>query len=156
LQYGDVDDFSSDAWWYRGQGCSLQRKRGMTMRSRRAAVAGLLALVPFAGRAQGGGFVGNWQGDVPGIGAARLIITAVGADGVIAGRMEFDLQSFVSTFAEKYDSVKNTNRGVVSGSTLTIDAALGGRYELTLDSSRLSGVYTRGTTYRVPVTFTKS
>jgi hypothetical protein len=52
--------------------------------------------------------------------------------------------------------VKNTNRGVVSGAQLVIDAALGGRYELNLEGGRLSGVYTRGTTYRVPVTFTKS
>ena len=52
--------------------------------------------------------------------------------------------------------MKSTNRGVVSGSKLTIDAALGGRYELNLSGNRLSGVYTRGTTYSVPVTFTKS
>jgi hypothetical protein len=100
--------------------------------------------------------VGNWQGDVPGIGAARLIVTAVRPNGQVEGRMEFDLQSFVSTFADKADSVKNTNRGVVSGSMLVIDSALGGRYELTLAGNRLSGVYTRGTTYKVPVAFNKS
>jgi hypothetical protein len=126
------------------------------MPSRRAFVAALLLLVPVPARAQGAAFVGNWQGDVPGIGAARLIVTAVRPNGQVEGRMEFDLQSFVSTFADKADSVKNTNRGVVSGSMLAIDSALGGRYELNLEGERLSGIYTRGTTYRVPVTFTRS
>jgi hypothetical protein len=126
------------------------------MPSRRAFVAALLLLVPVLARAQGAAFVGNWQGDVPGIGAARLIVTAVKPNGQVEGRMEFDLQSFVSTFADKADSVKNTNRGVVSGSMLAIDSALGGRYELNLEGERLSGLYTRGTTYRVPVTFTRS
>lgn len=126
------------------------------MQSRRAFTVGLAVLMPLQLHAQGPGFVGNWQGDVPGIGAARLIVTAIRSDGRVEGRMEFDLQSFVSTFADKPDSVKNTNRGVASGSTLVIDSALGGRYELTLQGNRLSGVYTRGTTYRVPVTFTKS
>jgi hypothetical protein len=126
------------------------------MQSRRAFVAALLLLVPVLGHAQGAAFVGNWQGDVPGIGAARLIVTAVRPNGQVEGRMEFDLQSFVSTFADKADSVKNTNRGVVSGSMLVIDSALGGRYELTLAGNRLSGVYTRGTTYKVAVAFNKS
>ena len=126
------------------------------MQSRRAFVAALLLLVPVLGRAQGAAFVGNWQGDVPGIGAARLIVTAVRPNGQVEGRMEFDLQSFVSTFADKADSVKNTNRGVVSGSMLVIDAALGGTYTLTLAGNRLSGVYTRGTTYKVAVAFNKS
>jgi hypothetical protein len=118
--------------------------------------ASLLALVPLQAIAQGAGFVGRWQGEVPGISAARLIITAVRPDGLVEGRMEFDLQSFVSTFGDKPDSVKNTNRGVVSGSALVIDSALGGKYELTLEGGRLSGVYTRGTTLKVPVTFTRS
>ena len=126
------------------------------MQRRSVFLAGGLFVLPFRGHAQGAGFVGNWQGDVPGIGAARLIVTAVGPNGLVAGRMEFDLQSFVSTFADKADSTKSTNRGVVSGSQLVIDAALGGRYELNLEGSRLSGVYTRGTTYRVAVTFTRS
>jgi hypothetical protein len=126
------------------------------MPSRRVFAASLLALVPLQAIAQGAGFVGRWQGDVPGISAARLIITAVRPDGLVEGRMEFDLQSFVSTFADKPDSVKNTSRGVVSGSALVIDSALGGKYELTLQGGRLNGVYTRGTTMRVPVTFTRS
>jgi hypothetical protein len=127
------------------------------MQSRRAfTVGGVALLVPWRSQAQAAAFVGNWQGDVPGIGAARLIVTAVRPDGRVEGRMEFDLQSFVSTFSDKADSAKSTNYGVAKGSTLAIDAALGGRYELTLEGNRLSGVYTRGTTYRVPVTFTKS
>jgi hypothetical protein len=126
------------------------------MISRRAFAFGLPLLLPAYGHAQGMGFVGRWQGDVPGISAARLIITAVRADGLVEGRMEFELQSFVSTFADKADSAKNTNRGVVAGTTLVIDSALGGKYELTLEAGRLSGVYSRGTTYRVPVTFTKA
>jgi hypothetical protein len=126
------------------------------MPSRRVFTASLLALVPLQAIAQGAGFVGRWQGEVPGISAARLIITAVRPDGLVEGRMEFDLQSFVSTFGDKPDSVKNTNRGVVSGSALVIDSALGGKYELTLEGGRLSGVYTRGTTLKVPVTFTRS
>jgi hypothetical protein len=123
---------------------------------RSVVLAGWVLVLPFHGHAQGAGFLGNWQGDVPGIGGARLFVTAVGPNGLVAGRMEFDLQSFVSTFADKADSVKNTNRGVVSGSRLVIDSALGGRYELNLEGGRLSGVYTRGTTYRVAVIFTKS
>ena len=122
-------------------------------------LAGLSAaagrVVPQAA-AQASGFVGRWQGEVPGLSAARLIITAVRPDGLVEGRMEFDLQSFVSTFADKADSTKSTNRGVVSGSSLVIDAALGGTYQLALEGNRLSGAYTRGTTYRVPVTFTRS
>src|SRR5689334_19016577 len=126
------------------------------MSSRRAFTAGLLAIIPWHGYAQGAAFVGRWQGDVPGVSAARLIITAVRPDGLVEGRMEFDLQSLVSTFADKPDSTKSTNRGAVSGSSLVIDAALGGTYQLPLEGNRLSGIYKRGTTYRVSVTFTRS
>jgi hypothetical protein len=122
---------------------------------RRTVVVAALALLAVQARAQAG-FIGNWQGDVPGIGAARLFITAVRPNGQIEGRMEFDLQSFVSTFGDKPDSSKNINHGVVSGSGLEIESALGGTYELSLSGNRLSGVYTRGTTYKVAVTFTRS
>jgi hypothetical protein len=128
----------------------------MTMSSRRALFAAPLLLLPLRGHAQGTAFVGDWSGDVPGIGACLLIITAVGRNGQVEGRMEFETRSFVSTFGDKADSGKNTNRGIVSGSTLVIDSALGGKYELNLGGNRLSGIYTRGTTYRVAVTFTKS
>ena len=127
------------------------------MQSRRALIVTPFLLLPLQGHAQAGsGFIGNWQGDVPGISAARLIVTAVKPNGQVEGRMEFDLQSFVSTFGDKADPSKNTNYGVISGSTLIIDSSLGGRYELTLNGNRLSGVYTRGTTYKAAVTFIKS
>jgi len=125
------------------------------MQLRRAFLTAPFLLMPWRGHAQGAAFIGNWQGDVKGIGAARLIITAVRPNGQVEGRMEFDLQSTVFTFGDKAETGKNTNRGVVSGSMLVIDSALGGRYELNLEGERLSGVYTRGTTYQVPVTFTR-
>ena len=93
---------------------------------------------------------------IPGISAARLMVTAVKPNGQVEGTMEFDLQSFVSTFGDKPDSIKSINYGVISGSTLIIESALGGKYELTLDGNRLSGFYTRGNTYKVAVTFNKS
>lgn len=58
---------------------------------------GWLLVLPLQGHAQGADSVGKCQGDVPGIGAARLVVTGVGANGLVAGRMEFDLQAFVST-----------------------------------------------------------
>ncbi|MBY0317794.1 MAG: hypothetical protein K2X72_03625 [Reyranella sp.] len=123
---------------------------------RRSIAAGLIGLLPMWGHAQAAGFVGSWKGDVPGVSAARLFITAVKPDGQVEGRMEFDLQSFVSTFGDKPNSTAGVSKGVVSGSVLVIDAALGGRYELTLSGASLTGFYTRGTTYKVPVTFTKA
>ena len=126
------------------------------MPSRRALGAAAALMLPLRAYAQGSSFVGTWRGDVPGVSAARLIITAVKPGGQVEGRMEFELQSHVSTFAERPDSTKNTSRGVVSGSTLVIDSALGGRYELSLAGNSLSGVYTRGTTYRANVTFNRS
>ncbi len=70
--------------------------------------------------------------------------------------MEFDLQSFVSTFADKADSTKNTSYGQISGTALRIDSALGGRYDLVLDGAQLRGTYTRGTTFRSLASFRKS
>ena len=126
------------------------------MQSRRALFVAPLLLLPLQGHAQAGAaFIGKWQGDVPGVSAARLFITAVKPNGQVEGRMEFDLQSFVSTFGDKPDSVKNINYGVISGSTLVIEAALGGKYELSLNGKQLSGFYTRGNTYKVAVTFIK-
>ena len=111
--------------------------------------------MPFAGHAQSA-FVGQWQGEVEGVGRARLIITGVKANGQIEGRMEFDLQSYVSTFADKADSAKNTNYGMVSGTSLAIDSALGGKYELVLNGNQLSGSYSRGTTLRGKASFSKA
>lgn len=128
------------------------------MRSRRIFIAGLLTSLGSASVAQpsGGAFVGTWKGDVPGLGEATLIISAVGGNGRVEGRMEFALQGFVSTFADKADSVKRTNQGTVSDGTLTIEAALGGRYVLRRTADGLSGRYIRGTTMDVPVTLRKS
>jgi hypothetical protein len=114
-----------------------------------------MAAVPAFGQ-QGAGFVGTWTGDVPGVGATKLVIQQVKPDGQIEGRMEFELRSYVSTFADKSDSTANTNRGAVDGSKLTIEAALGGVYELELQSNALSGTYTRGTTYKVAVRLTRN
>ena len=110
---------------------------------------------PLATQAQSS-FVGQWQGEVEGIGKARLIITAVKPNGQVEGRMEFDLQSYVSTFGDKADSSKNINYGMVSGTALAIDSALGGKYELVLNGSTLAGTYSRGTTLRGKASFTKA
>ena len=128
------------------------------MQSRRAFVAAVLAsLSPAAfGQSAGGSFVGTWKGEVPGIGEAALTVSAVGPDGVVQGRMEFALQGFVSTFGDRADSSKRTNRGIVADGTLTIESALGGRYVLRRSGETLNGRYTRGTTMDVPVTFKKS
>ena len=96
---------------------------------------------------QTGAFVGQWQGTVDGVGEARIVITGVKADGRVEGRMEFALQGHVAIFADKSHPVQNTSVGVVSGSTLTIEAALGGTYRLTLSGDTLAGSYTRGTTF---------
>ena len=122
---------------------------------RRTVVLGAACLVPFSSHAQSG-FIGQWQGEVEGIGKARLIITAIKPSGQVEGRMEFDLQSFVSTFSDKVNSAENTNYGMVSGSTLAIDSALGGKYELVLSGATLSGTYSRGTTFRGKASFTKT
>ena len=128
------------------------------MQLRRGLVAVFLALLSSASIAQpaGGTFVGTWKGDVPGIGASTLVISAVAVGGRVEGRMEFALQGFVSTFADKADSVKRTSQGTVSDGVLTIEAALGGRYVLQRTGDGLSGRYVRGTTLDVPVTFRKS
>jgi hypothetical protein len=128
------------------------------MPSRRILVAALLTSLASASAAQpaGGAFVGTWKGDVPGMGDATLVISAVGGDGRVEGRMEFALQGFVSTFADKADSVKRTNQGTILDGTLTIEAALGGRYVLQRTGDGLSGRYIRGTTMDVPVTLRKS
>jgi hypothetical protein len=128
------------------------------MKSRRSFIAASVLLLPLAGHAQqaGSGFVGEWQGEVPGIGGARLIITSVRQTGQVEGRMEFALQSFVSAFGDKADTGKNTSYGMVSGSTLVIDAALGGKYTLQRGGDGLTGTYTRGTTYNVAVNLKKA
>lgn len=93
---------------------------------------------------------------MPGIGEATLIISAVGGDGRVEGRMDFALQGSVFAFADKPDPAKRTNHGSISDGTLTIESALGGRYVLRRMGDGLSGRYIRGTTMDVPVTLRKS
>jgi hypothetical protein len=127
------------------------------MPRRRNIVIGLMGL-PIVAHAQSAptGLVGEWQGDVAGIGAARIIITGIKPSGQVEGRMEFELQSFVSAFADKVDSGPNkTNLGIASGPSLTIESALGGTYNLVLQGNSLKGTYTRGTTFNGPATFTR-
>ena len=116
----------------------------------------LVPAVSAVAQQAGGSFVGTWKGDVPGIGETTLVIAAVGGDGRVEGRMEFALQGFVSTFGDRADSVKRTNQGTVFDGTLTIEAALGGRYVLRRSGDGLTGRYTRGTTLDVPVTLRKA
>ena len=104
---------------------------------------------------QAGGFVGEWQGTVDGLGETKIVITSVSPDGRVEGRMEFALHSFVATFDDKPHPIGKTSLGVVSGGTLTltIEAALGGTYRLTLSGDSLAGSYTRGTTFSGKATF---
>ena len=67
--------------------------------------------------------------------------------------MEFDLRSYAADFGDKADPARKINRGTISGSTLTIDSALGGTYRLSLSGDRLTGTYTRGTTFSGAATF---
>lgn len=70
--------------------------------------------------------------------------------------MEFTLNSFMSTFSDTATpGPPATSRGVVSAGVLTIEAALGGIYELTLSGNRLTGTYVRGTTLRSKAEFTR-
>lgn len=126
----------------------------MRVGSRRLLMALPLLALAWPGTAQQT-LVGQWQGQIEGIGGVRLFITAISPNGQIQGRMEFDLQSFVSTFGDKADSATSTNHGVVSGDTVTIESALGGTYKLTLAGNRLAGRYTRGTTFDGAATFVK-
>lgn len=138
---------------------SRTRNRRITRRWLVATAAALPAASASHGHAQGGGsaLVGDWTGEVEGIGGARLIVTAVKPSGQVEGRMEFDLQSLVSQFADVADSGPNkTNHGMLSGSALLIESALGGTYDLTLQGDLLTGTYVRGTTFRGKAAFRKS
>ena len=132
----------------------------MTMRmaiTRRSLLGTGLVLSSGSVLAQGSSpFVGEWAGQVEGIGAAKIVITGVTANGRISGRMEFALNSFTSIFSDKATpGPPPTSRGAVAGGVLTIEAALGGIYELTLSGSRLTGNYVRGTTLRSKAEFTR-
>ena len=124
---------------------------------RLVAIAGALAVASMA-RAQQATpqFVGRWTGHVPGLGNAEIVVTAVRANGQVDGQMVFPDQSQTFTFGERLDIAKSINHGVVEGSLLTIETAMGGSYRLTLESGSLRGDYVRGNTYKVPVTFQKA
>jgi hypothetical protein len=128
------------------------------MSTHRNILVGLMCLLPVAAHAQGssGGLIGEWQGEVAGIGAARIIITGIKPGGQVEGRMEFELQSFVSAFGDKADSGPDkTNLGIASGPSLTIESALGGTYNLVQQGNTLKGTYKRGTTFNGPASFTR-
>ena len=101
-------------------------------------------------------FVGKWKGAVPGIGDAELIISAVRQNGSIEGTMGFGSQAQVVTFGEKLDISRGVSQGLVVGSTLKIETAMGGEYQLSLSGDAMSGSYIRGTTYKVPISFKRS
>lgn len=124
---------------------------------RRMALGATLALCSSFATAQSGSpFLGEWAGQVEGIGAARIVITGIDASGRIAGRMEFTLNSFTSAFGDRATpGPPPSSVGVIAGGVLSIDSALGGRYELTLSDKRLSGTYVRGTTFRGKAEFTR-
>ncbi len=131
-------------------------KTGMAI-TRRILLGGCTILSASRATAQGASpFVGEWSGQVEGIGPARIVITGVTANGRVSGRMEFTLNSFTSTFSDKATpGPPATSRGMVSAGVLSIEAALGGIYELTLSGNRLTGSYVRGTTMRSKAEFTR-
>jgi hypothetical protein len=100
-------------------------------------------------------FVGRWKGQVPGLGDAEIVVVAVRSNGQVDGQMMFPDQKQTFAFGDKLDIAKSINHGVIQGSSLTIETALGGSYRLTMGSNSLNGEYVRGNTYKVPVTFQK-
>ena len=101
-------------------------------------------------------FVGRWTGNVRGLGDAEIVVTAVRANGQVDGTMTFPEQAQTFKFGDRLDMVNSINHGVVQGSVLTIETALGGTYRLNLVGGQLTGEYLRGTTMNVPVTFQKA
>jgi hypothetical protein len=100
--------------------------------------------------------MGRWTGHVRGLGDAEILVSGVRADGQVDGTMTFLDQSKTFKFGDKLDFVNSINYGVVQGSVLTIETALGGTYRLNLVGGQLTGEYLRGTTMNVPVTFQKA
>jgi hypothetical protein len=116
------------------------------------------AMLPAAARAQSAsaGLIGEWQGEVDGIGSARIVITGIRPNGQVEGRMEFEMQSFVSAFGDKAQSgPEKTNLGIASGPSLTIESSLGGTYRLVREGDSLKGSYVRGTTFTGSAAFTR-
>jgi hypothetical protein len=123
--------------------------------SRRLFILGGLAISAGA-HAQPSGFVGRWTGHVRGLGDAEIVVSGVRANGQVDGTMTFPEQSQTFKFGDKLDMVNSINHGIVQGSALTIETALGGTYRLNLAGGQLTGEYLRGTTMKVPVTFQKA
>ena len=123
--------------------------------SRRLFILGGLAIGTGA-HAQSSGFVGRWIGHVRGLGDAEILVSGVRANGQVDGTMTFPEQSKTFKFGDKLDIVNSINLGVVQGTVLTIETALGGTYRLNLVGGQLTGEYLRGTTMNVPVTLQKA
>ena len=129
----------------------------MNKTSRRLLILGGLAISSLAhAQPSGSPFVGRWKGNVRGLGDAEILVTAVRANGQVDGTMTFPEQAKTFKFGDKLDFVNSINLGVVQGSVLTIETALGGTYRLNLVGGQLTGEYLRGTTMNVPVTFEKA
>jgi len=125
--------------------------------SRRFFILSGLAISSLAhAQSSGSPFVGRWTGHVRGLGDAEILVSGVRANGQVDGTMTFPEQSKTFNFGDKLDMVNSVNHGVVQGSSLTIETALGGTYRLSLAGGRLAGEYVRGTTYKVPVSFQKA
>ena len=125
--------------------------------SRRGIILGGLVISSLAhAQPSGSGFVGRWTGNVRGLGDAEIVVTGVRGNGQVDGTMTFPEQDKTFKFGDKLDIVNSINHGVIQGSVLTIETALGGTYRLNLADGRLTGEYVRGTTLSVPVTFQKT
>ena len=125
------------------------------MRRRRVVIAGLI-FASSAWAQSSSQFAGRWTGNVKGLGDAEIIVSGVRANGQIEGKMVFVEQNKSFSFGDKLDIVNSINHGVVEGSAMTIETAMGGTYRLNLVDGQLDGEYLRGTTYKVPVTFRKA
>ena len=130
----------------------MERKRTLLPR-RFIIVVALASSLPAFGQQTASPFNGKWTGEVPGVGAAKLTILQIRPGGQVEGAMEFELQSYTSRFGDKFEPATNSSHGMVEASTIVIESALGGLYQLVLQGDVLSGTYARGTTYRVPVQF---
>ena len=120
------------------------------------AIAAMLTVAPMARAQPMPPLVGHWKGLVPGLGNAEIIVAAVRTNGQLDGRMVFPDQNQTFAFGDKLDIANSTNHGVLQGSSLTIETAMGGTYRLTVGSGSLDGEYVRGNTYKVAVTFQKA
>jgi hypothetical protein len=125
--------------------------------SRRVLILGGLMISSLAyAQPSGSSFIGRWTGNVRGLGDAEIQVTGIRANGQVDGTMTFPEQAKTFKFGDKLDIVNSINHGVVQGSALTIETALGGTYRLNMANGQLTGEYLRGTTLNVPVTFQKA